>query len=102
MISKAMIEVFVEEWCRNSSIEVVETFDWDEEQYDIVEFNLYDYLDNHETFETDVNNLIEYLEEILDADIFVGKPNFEYLPDIDDNGNEIKKYHCSLIVGKSC
>ena len=102
MMSKTMIEFLVDEWCKSSSIEVVEAFDWDEEQYDIVEFNLYDYLNNHKTFETDVNNLIKYLEEILDADIFVGKPNFEYLPDIDDNGNEIRKYHCSLIVGKSC
>ena len=102
MISKRMIEVFVEEWCKNSRIEVVESFDWDEEKHDIIEFNLYDYLDNHKKFETDVNHLIEYLEEILDADIFVGKPNFKYLPDIDDNGNEIKKYHCSLIVGKNC
>lgn len=102
MMSKAMIEVFVEEWCKDTSIEVVEVFDWDEEKYDIIEFNLYDYLENHKQFELDINNLIEYLEDILDADIFVGKPNFQYFSDIDDNDEEVSKYHCSLIIGKSC
>lgn len=102
MMSKAMIEVFVEEWCKDTSIEVVEVFDWDKEKYDIIEFNLYDYLENHKKFESDINNLIEYLEDILDADIFVGKPDFQYFSDIDDNGEEISKYHCSLIVGKNC
>lgn len=99
-MSTTMIKFLMEEWCKNSSIKIVKTFDWDEEQYDIVEFNLYDYLNNHKKFETDINNLIKYLEEILDANIFIGKPNFEYLSDIDNNGNEIKKYHCSLIIGK--
>lgn len=100
MMSKVMIEVFVEEWCKDTSIEVVEVFDWDEKKYDIIEFNLYDYLENHKQFESDVNNLIEYLEDILDADIFVGKPDFQYFSDIDDDGKEIAKYHCSLIIGK--
>lgn len=102
MMSKTMIEVFVEEWCKDTSIEVVEAFDWDEEKYDIIEFNLYDYLENHKKFESDINSLIEYLEDILDADIFVGKPDFQYFSDIDDNGEEVLKYHCSLIVGKNC
>ena len=52
-MSKAMIEVYVEEWCKDTSIEVVEVFDWDEEKYDIIEFNLYDYLENHKKFESD-------------------------------------------------
>lgn len=100
--SKAIIEHLVEEWCKNTSIEVVEVFDWDEEEYDIIEFNLYDYLENHKKFESDINSLIEYLENILNADIFVGKPSFQYFSDIDDNDKEISKYHCSLIIGKSC
>lgn len=101
-MSKAMIEIYVEEWCKDTSIEVVEVFDWDEEKYDIIELNLYDYLENHKQFESDINNLIEYLEDILDADIFVGKPDFQYFSDIDDDGEKVSKYHCSLIIGKNC
>lgn len=101
MMSKRIIDVTVKNFCQDTNIEVLESFDWDDDDYDIVEFNLCDCLDDDKRFEADVNELVEYLEQMLDADIFIGKPTFEYLVDIDSNNNEIK-YHCNLIIGKAC
>lgn len=102
MQSKAMVEVFVLDWCTNSNIEVVDICDWDGPSWDGLEFNLYDWSENHKKFKSDIDKLIEYLEDILDADIFVSKPLYQYLSDIDDDGNEVEKFHCFLCIGKNC
>ena len=104
MQSKAMVEIWVSKWCTDNSIEVVDVCDWDGPSWTGIEFNLYDWTDsdNHIKFKSDINNLVDYLEDILDADIFVRQPFYQILTDIDDDGNEIEKYHCFLCVGKNC
>lgn len=86
MQSERMIEAMVREWCRNTTIEVVEVLDRDEPTWTGIEFDLsYDNSD-------DIHQIIEHLEQKLDADIFVGEPNFEYSGE---------RHHCFVMVGKN-
>lgn len=101
IMEKAQIEYIVYEWCKDSSIEIVESYDWDGNGFTGLEFNLYDYLKNRTAFRLDIVDLINYLEDILDANIFVSEPSFKELKDI-DNEKEIIKYHCFLRIGKNC
>lgn len=99
VISKRIIRVWIEEWCKNTNIEIIETFDWDKEEHDIIEFVFGSYHNSCTNFKSDIDCLIENLENVLDADVFVGKPDFKHKY-IKSNDKENTRYVCSLIVGK--
>lgn len=97
----SQIEVLVAQLVMGTNMELYGTTNIDEEEYYGIELDLFDYLDKVTDFESDVEGLMQDLEEILDANIFISDPRYTDIFSICDlDGKEYPNYHAFIQIVK--